>query len=121
MKIKDNEVTDEELAEVNIRENGALSLISVWRHDVSVVTERHTKFNELVKSGDAENWHTAAMWLCASARYTTWDKKFDPRSVMSLLDDIAIALNPTVLVPKVLDAGVLKRNAYARFKPFMGE
>jgi hypothetical protein len=38
---------------------------------------------------------------------------------MALLDDIAIALNPTVLVPKVLDAGVLKRNAYARFKPFM--
>ena len=119
MKIKDNEVTDEELNEVNIRENGALSLISVWRHDVRVVTERHTKFNEMVKSGDAENWHTAAMWLCASARHTMWDKKFDPRSVMSLLDDIAIALNPTVLVPKVLDAGVLKRNAYARFKPFM--
>jgi hypothetical protein len=121
MKIKDHTLTDEELAEVNIRENGALSLISVWRHDVSVVTERHTKFNEMVKSGDAENWHTAAMWLCASARHTTWDKKFDPRSVMSLLDDIAIALNPTVLVPKVLDAGVLKRNAYVRFKPFMEE
>jgi hypothetical protein len=119
MKIKDNEVTDEELAEVNIRDNGALSLISVWRHDVRVVTERHTKFNEMVKSGDAENWHTAAMWLCASARHTMWDKKFDPRSVMSLLDDIAIALNPTVLVPKVLDVGVLKRDAYARFKPFI--
>jgi len=119
MKIKDNEVTDEELNEVNIRENGALSLISVWRHDVRVVTERHTKFNEMVKSGDAENWHTAAMWLCASARHTTWDKKFDPRSVMALLDDIAIALNPTVLVPKTLDAGVIKRDAYARFKPFI--
>jgi hypothetical protein len=121
MKIKDHTLTDEELAEVNIRENGALSLISVWRHDVSVVTERHTKFNELVKSGDAENWHTAAMWLCASARYTQWDRAFNPRQVMALLDDISIALNPTVLVPKTLDAGVIKRDAYARFKPFIRE
>lgn len=119
MKIKDCTLTEEELGEVNIRENGALSLISVWRHDVKEVTKRHTKFNELVKSGDAENWHSAAMWLCASARHTTWDNKFDPRSVIKLLDDIAIALNPTVLVPKVLDVGVLKRDAYARFKPFI--
>ena len=119
MKIKDYTLTEEELNEVNIRENGALSLISVWRHDVSVVTERHTKFKEMVESGDAENWHSAAMWLCASARYTIWDKKFDPRRVTALLDDILIALNPTVLVPKVLDAGVIKRDAYARFKPFM--
>jgi hypothetical protein len=121
MKIKDHTLTEEELAEVNIRDNGALSLISVWRHDVSVVTERHTKFNEMVKSGDAENWHTAAMWLCASARYSMWDKKFDPRQVMALLDDISIALNPTVLVAKTLDAGVIKRDAYTRFKPFKGE
>jgi hypothetical protein len=121
MKIKDHTLTDEELSEVNIRENGALSLISVWRHDVRVVVERHTQFNELVKSGDAENWHSAAMWLCASARYSMWDKKFDPRQVMALLDDISIALNPTVLVAKTLDAGVIKRDAYARFKPFIRE
>lgn len=119
MKIKDYALTDEELAEVNIRDNGALSLISVWRHDVRVVVERHTKFNEMVKSGDAENWHTAAMWLCASARYTQWDRAFNPQQVMALLDDIAIALNPIVLVAKTLDAGVIKRDAYARFKPFI--
>jgi hypothetical protein len=47
-----------------------------------------------------------------------WDKKFDPRKVMALFDDILIALNPTVLVPKVLAAGVIKRDSYARFKPF---
>jgi hypothetical protein len=121
MKIKDYTLTEEELAEVNIRDKGALSLISVWRHDVRVVTERHTQFNELVKSGDAENWHSASMWLCASARYSMWDKKFDPRQVMALLDDILIALNPTVLVAKTLDAGVVKRDAYARFKPFKEE
>ena len=121
MKIKDHTLTEEELAEINIRDNGALSLISVWRHDVRVVVERHTKFNELVKSGDAENWHSAAMWLCASARYSMWDKKFDPRQVMALLDDILIALNPTVLVAKQLEAGVIKRDAYARFKPFVEE
>jgi len=114
-------LTNEELSEVNIRENGALSLISVWRHDVRVVVERHTKFNELVKSGDAENWHSAAMWLCASARYTQWDRAFNPQQVMALLDDISIALNPTVLVAKQLDAGVIKRDAYTRLKPFKGE
>ena len=119
MKIKDHTLTEEELAEINIRDNGALSLISVWRHDVKVVVERHTKFNEMVKSRDAENWHTAAMWLCASARYTQWDRAFNPQQVMALLDDIAIALNPIVLVAKTLDAGVIKRDAYARFKPFI--
>jgi hypothetical protein len=50
-----------------------------------------------------------------------WDKKYDPRSVMKLLDDILIALNPTVLVAKTLDAGVIKRDAYDRFKPFKEE
>jgi hypothetical protein len=50
-----------------------------------------------------------------------WDKTFDPRSVMKLLDDILIALNPTALVPKQLEAGAIKRDAYARFKPFMEE
>ena len=120
MKIKDYTFTDEELNEVNIKDNGSLGLDSLWRHDARVVTERHTKFREMVKSGDAENWHSAAMWLCASARYSMWDTKFDPRRVTALLDDILIALNPTVLVPKVLDAGVIKRDAYARFKPFMG-
>jgi hypothetical protein len=119
MKIKDYTLTDEELAEVNIKDNGSLALDSLWRHDAKVVTERHTKFNEMVKSGDAENWHSAAMWLCASARYTMWDRKFNPQNVVKLLDDILIALNPTVLVPKVLDAGVTKRDSYARFKPFM--
>jgi hypothetical protein len=118
MKIKDHTLTDEELAEVSIRYNGSLRL-DVWKHDAEDVKKRLAECMELIKSENAENWHSAAMWLCASARYTMWDKKFDPRSVMSLLDDIAIALNPTVLVPKVLDAGVLKRNAYRRFKPFM--
>jgi len=121
MKIKDYTFTDEELNEVSIKDNGSLALDSLWRHDVRVVTERHTKFNEMVKSGDAENWHSASMWLCASARYSMWDKKFDPRRVMALLDDILIALNPTVLVAKTLDAGVIKRDAYARFKPFIRE
>ena len=118
MKIKDNTLTEEELAEVNIKENGALGL-DVWRHDVSVIVNRNKEFVELVKSGDAENWHSASMWLCASARYSMWDKKFDPRKVIALLDDILIALNPTVLVPKVLEAGVVRRDSYARFKPFM--
>ena len=54
MKIKDNTLTEEELAEVNIKENGALGL-DVWRHDVSVIVNRNKEFVELVKSGDAEN------------------------------------------------------------------
>lgn len=118
MKIKDHTLTEEELTEVNIKDNGSLAL-DVWRHDARVVTERHTKFKEMLDSGDAGNWHEGAMWLCASARYSMWDKKFDPRKVIALLDDILIALNPTVLVPKTLDAGVVRRDSYARFKPFM--
>jgi hypothetical protein len=121
MKIKDYAFTDEELNEVSIKDNGSLALNSLWRHDAKVITERHTKFNEMVKSGDAENWHSAAMWLCASARYSMWDRKFDPRKVTALLDDILIALNPTVLVPRQLEVGAIKVDAYARFKPFMEE
>jgi hypothetical protein len=121
MKIKDHTLTDEELAEVNIRDNGSLD-ISIGRYyGAENLKERLDKFKELLGSGDTENWHSAAMWLCASARYTQWDKKFDPRRVTALLDDILIALNPTVLVAKTLDAGVIKRDAYARFKPFKEE
>jgi len=121
MKIKDHTLTDEELAEINIRDNGSLD-ISIGRYyGAENLKARLDKFEWMLKSGDAENWHSAAMWLCASARYTQWDKAFNPRNVTASLDDILIALNPTVLVPKVLDVGVLKRNAYARFKPFMGE
>jgi hypothetical protein len=120
MKIKDYTLTDEELQELDLKEIGKLTF-DLWQHNADNVMGRFNKFMNMVKSEDAENWHSAAMWLCASARYSMWDKTFDPRSVMKLLDDILIALNPTVLVPKVLDAGVLKRNAYARFKPFKGE
>ena len=120
MKIKDYTLTEEELVEVNIRERGALRL-DVWKHDAEDVKKRLVECMELIKSENAENWHSAAMWLYASARYTMWDRAFNPQNVMKLLDDIAIALNPTVLVPKVLDAGVVKRDAYARFKPFMEE
>ena len=121
MKIKDYEIVEEELNELNLRERGALD-ISLSRHyGAENMKGRLNNLNELVKSGDAENWHTASMWLCASARYSMWDKKFDPRQVMALLDDISIALNPTVLVAKQLDAGVIKRDAYTRLKPFKGE
>jgi hypothetical protein len=121
MKIKGYEIVEEELNELNLRERGALD-ISLSRHYGAKNMEgRLNNLNELVKSGDAENWHTASMWLCASARYSMWDKKYDPRSVMKLLDDILIAVNPTVLVAKTLDAGVIKRDAYAKFKPFKEE
>jgi len=121
MKIKDNEVTDEELNEINLRERGALDLSLSRHYGAKNMQERLNNLTGLVKSGDAENWHTAAMWLCASARYTMWDRKFDPRSVVSLLDDVLIAVNPTVLVAKTLDAGVIKRDSYAKFKPFKEE
>lgn len=121
MKIKGYEIVEEELNELNLRERGALD-ISLSRHyGAENMKGRLNNLNELVKSGDAENWHTASMWLCASARYSMWDKKYDPRSVMKLLDDILIALNPTVLVTKTLDAGVIKRDAYDKFKPFKEE
>jgi len=121
MKIKGYEIVEEELNELNLRERGALD-ISLSRHYGAKNMEgRLNNLNELVKSGDAENWHTASMWLCASARYSMWDKKYDPRSVMKLLDDILIAVNPSVLVAKTLDAGVVRRDSYAKFKPFKEE
>jgi len=120
MKIKDYTLTDEELQELDLKEIGKLTF-DLWQHNADNVMGRFNKFMNMVKSEDAENWHTAAMWLCASARYSMWDKTFDPRSVMKLLDDILIALNPTALVPKQLEAGAIKRDAYAKFKPFREE
>jgi len=120
MKIKDYTLTEEELQELDLREIGKLTF-DLWQHNAENVMGRFNKFVEMVRIGDAENWHSAAMWLCASARYSMWDKKFDPRSVMKLLDDILIAVTPTALVPKQLEAGVVKHDAYAKFKPFMEE
>lgn len=120
MKIKDYTLTEEEIVEINTREVGKVGL-SAWREDTASIVRRNTEFVELIKSGDAENWHRASMWLCSSARYSSWDKKFDPRRVITLLDDVLIALNPTVLVPIVLEAGVIRRDSYSRFKPFLQE
>lgn len=120
MKIKDYTLTDEELQELDLKEIGKLTF-DLWQHNADNVMGRFNKFAEMVRSGDAENWHSSSMWLCASARYSMWDKKFDPRSVMKLLDDILVAVTPTALVPKQLEAGVIKRDAYAKFKPFRGE
>jgi hypothetical protein len=120
MKIKDYTLTDEELAEVNIKDKGALRL-DVWKHNAEDVKKRLAECMELIKSGDAENWHSAAMWLCVSARYSTWNKDFSSVSVMKLLDDILIVLNPTVLVPRQIEVGAIKVDSYKRFKPFMEE
>ena len=123
MKIKDYTLTEEELQEVNIKEKGQLTF-NIWGYqtdDMTGRTGRFRKFGALLESEDAENWHSAAMWLCASARYSMWDKKFDPRTVVGLLDDILIALNPTVLVPRQLEAGDIKVDAYGKFKDFIKE
>lgn len=119
MKIKGGELTEEELYEINIRDNGMLTL-DLWRCDASQRVARFNTFMELLKSGDAENWHSAAMWLCASSRQysTRW---FEPRRAIKLLDDIQIAINPTVLVPKQVEVGAIKVNPYARFKPYIEE
>lgn len=118
MKIKDYQLTDEEIAEVNLRENGQIHL-AVWRHNTSDVVARLNKFVDLIKSEDAGNWHSAAMWLCASARYSQWTKTLSPDLVLKRLDDVLIALNTDVLVPKELPTGVVKVDAYSRFKPFL--
>jgi hypothetical protein len=72
----------------------------------------------LVKSGDGENWHSAAMWLCGSARHSMWTGRINTKGVVKLFDDILIALNPTVLVPIQLEVGAIKVDSYARFKKF---
>jgi len=120
IKIKGNELTDEELREINIADNGALT-VNIWARNYNDVKARLVKFMELVKSEDAENWHSAAMWLCASGRDTMWGKRFETKYVNKLFDDILIALNPTVLVPRQLEVGVIKVNSYGRFKHFLND
>lgn len=120
MKVKGNHFTEEELYETNVRERGAISLY-VWRENTPEVVTRLEEFMGLVKSKEAENWHSAATWLCVSARYSMHDKYYDPRCAVALLDDVQIALNPTVLVPKQLEAGVVRADAYKRFEPFVKE
>ncbi len=120
MKVKDYTLTDEELGELDLKSKGALQLYA-WRNDTAGNVARFKQFVELVESGDSGNWYSAAMWLCASGRRSGWNKKFDPRSVVSLLDDILIALNPTVLIQKPLDVGDIRVDAYKRFTPFLEE
>jgi len=90
MKIKDYQLTNEELAEVDIAKNGQQSL-STWRHDTSDVVARLNKFVDLIKSEDAGNWHSAAMWLCASCGIAM-DKTLDPNLVLKRLDDVLIVI-----------------------------
>jgi len=118
MNIKDYTLTEEELHEIEIVKNGRLTL-DTWRTDGSHQIALFSKFMALIKSGDLENQFFAAMWLCASARYTPWDKRYDPKSVLKLFDDILIALNPNVLLVKPLEFGTIKVDSYKRFKPFM--
>jgi hypothetical protein len=117
MKIKDYTLTDEELQELDLKEIGRLAF-DVWQHNAENVMGRFNCFMGMVRSGDAGNWHSSSMWLCASARYSTWDKKFDPRKVIALLDDILIAVTPTALVAKPVEVGAIKVDTYAKFKPF---
>jgi hypothetical protein len=119
MKIKDNRLTEEEVREIDLRSNGALTL-HLWRCDASHEVSRFKKFMGWVESGDAENWHSACMWLCASSRQYN-GQQFEPQRAVKLLDDIQIALNPTVLVPRQVEVGAIRVDAYARFKPFIEE
>jgi hypothetical protein len=119
MNIKDYTLTEEELHEIQIVKNGRLTL-DMWRSDGSQQIAMFNRFMAMVKSGDSENQFSAAMWLCASARYTPWDKRYDPKSVLKLFDDILIALNPNVLLMKPLEFGTIRVDSYKRFKPFTG-
>ena len=118
MKLTEYTLAVEDFEKINLGDRHRLTL-DLWRTDATHEMARFKEFMGMVESGEAENWHFSSLWLCASARYSPWDRSFDPRRVMILLDDILIALNPSVLQPKQLDAGVATPDPYARFKPFM--
>ena len=117
MKLIDHTLTDEDLVELDLGNKHRLTL-DLWRTDPMHEIDRFKQFKWMIEGKRLENWHFSSLWLCASSRYSPWDKRFDPRQVMKLFDDILIALNPNVLVPKQLDAGVVTPDPYARFKPF---
>jgi hypothetical protein len=118
MKLIDYTLTDEDLNQLDLENTHRLTL-DLWRTDPMHEIDRFKQFRWMIEGERPENWHFSALWLCASSRFSPWDRRFDPRQVMKLLDDILIALNPQVLVPKQLEVGVVTPDPYARFKPFM--
>jgi hypothetical protein len=120
MKLIDHTLTDEDLVELDLQNTHRLTL-DLWRTDPTHEIARFKEFRWMIEDERPENWHFSSLWLCASSRFSPWDRRFDPRQVMKLFDDILIALNPQVLVPKQLEVGVVTPDPYARFKPYIEE
>lgn len=94
--------------------------------DVSVYTNASAtaqyidKFFYLVDSKDAGNWHLSFLWLVHSARMH-WGAgvlQFTEKFLYDTFNDMLIAKNPHVLVPKLVEKGKVKADKYKRFKYF---
>lgn len=94
--------------------------LSAWGND-SNTSDYMDRFLSLVHNNQEENWYLSFLWLVHSARQH-WGGgylQFDVKFLLDAFDDILIAKNTRVLVPKLVPAGKVQADRYKRFRTFL--
>lgn len=113
------------LEELNFHSENGSSLWSLemrlWNRDTSEVAAKHKRVVELASSNDIGNWYLAIRWLAFSMH--TWSSAINTSAddIISSLHDSVMATTPEVFKASEVPMGMVKKNAYRKFEPFILE
>ena len=113
------------LEELNFDSENGSSLWSLemrlWNRDASEVAAKHKRVVELASSDDIGNWYLAIRWLAFSMH--TWSSTINTSAeyLIESLHNSVMAITPEVFKVTEVPAGMVKKNAYRKFEPFILE
>lgn len=93
----------------------------LWNREVSEAVLKHKKLVELASSDDIGNWYLAIRWLAFSQ--VAWSSTIhtSAESIIDALHTSVMAITPEVFKVIEVPAGMVKKNAYRKFEPFILE
>lgn len=97
-----------------------LTYVPTWRHGIEDARAKLTKFFDLIKSGDMENWYRASCWLAFSQYSWLSGARLGIKDAQYQMDRFLMAANPEALVKQEVPEGTVVRDRYRKIAELSG-
>ena len=97
-----------------------LTYVPTWRHSVEDTRAKLTKFFDMIKSGDMENWYRASCWLAFSQYSWLSGARLSIKDAQYQMDRLLMAANPEALVKQEVPEGTVVRDRYRKIAELSG-
>lgn len=93
----------------------------LWREDAATSVLRHKRLVDLARSDDIGNWYLAIRLLAFSQVRWMGELSTTTEHIINALHDSVMAVTPSVFDKVEVPLGMVKKNRYAKFVPFIEE